>query len=342
MRLFHSGGFLLLLIATAGLTLAAADPVAPAGVTRDSGRSARFSDSSDSQSLAAPPSGVVEMPVVSSRTYRMLAKVRPLLFWISRDDVGGARIRWRGDDRGAFGLDLLIGSDPERAPRRINRWGYIAEQVRGSDARVIGVMKQSNERSVADAESQLRKEAGQGKYVFRAIQGTATDHDASAAVTTVRLARDFTYRDIGPLLTLVGDGRDGDSRRTVSLPNGTRPGFLLALSDLVKESVEGYGRRPSAATEPSRRVVQYVYFGAIYDMALTSSVRLKTASIDGRRYADLARSNFEIRNRRTGEKTPFQLTYGTTGDLAGIPVHAVYRPRWWFEVQLFLDDDARI
>ena len=53
----------------------------------------------------------------------MLAKVRPLLFWISKDDVGGARVSWRGDADGAFGLDLLIGSDPARAPRQINRWG---------------------------------------------------------------------------------------------------------------------------------------------------------------------------------------------------------------------------
>jgi hypothetical protein len=73
-----------------------------------------------------------ELPVVSEHRYRMLAKVRPLLFWISKDDVGGAKVSWRGSEDGGFGLDLLIGSDPRRAPRQINKWGYIAEQVRGS------------------------------------------------------------------------------------------------------------------------------------------------------------------------------------------------------------------
>src|SRR5215216_1108953 len=67
--------------------------------------------------------GTTELPVVAQHYYRMLAKVRPLLFWISRDNVGGARIGWLADERGSKGFELLIGSDPARAPRKINRWG---------------------------------------------------------------------------------------------------------------------------------------------------------------------------------------------------------------------------
>lgn len=296
--------------------------------------------------VAAPPASQAAekeshaLPVVAEHRYRMLAKVRPLLFWISRDNVGGARISWRGDDTGAFGLDLLIGSDPQRAPRKINRWGYIAEQLRGSEARVLGVMKQSNEQTVAEAESQIGKEAGQGGYVFRAIQGTATGREARAGVTTVRVTRDLTFRDIGQLLTMVSAAEnsvESGETRSVSLPSGTRPGFLVALSDLVTQSVDAYGR-PGAAFKPSRAPIQYVYFGRFYDLTMKSSELLKTATIDGQRYSNVARSDFEIRNRSNGEKTRFQVTYGTTGALAGIPVHAVYRPRWWFEVQLFLDE----
>src|SRR5215831_18441297 len=95
------------------------------------------------------------LPLVAEHKYRMLARVRPLLFWISKDNVGGARVRWRGDDNGAFGIELLIGSDPHRAPRQINRWGYIAEDVQGADAHVLGLMKRSEEQSIAEAESRL-------------------------------------------------------------------------------------------------------------------------------------------------------------------------------------------
>src|SRR4051812_47046448 len=144
----------------------------------------------------------IQLPVVAEHQYRMLARVRPLLFWISKDDVGGARISWRGDNDGSFGLDLLIGSDPAKAPRRINRWGYIQEQVCGPQARVIGVMKQSEEQSVREAESQIAKD-GQGGFLYRAIQGTTMANQSSAGVTTVRVEHDLTFRDIDHLLTLV-------------------------------------------------------------------------------------------------------------------------------------------
>jgi hypothetical protein len=282
----------------------------------------------------------VAPPVVAEHHYRMMAKVRPLLFWISKDDVGGARISWREDTDGAFGLDLLIGSDPKRAPRGINRWGYIAEQQRGSDARVLGVMKQSNEQSVAEAESQLTKE-GAGGYVFRAIQGTASADEARAGVTTVRVARDLTFHDIDPLLALVNANSDpAAENRAVALPSGTRPGFLVSLRDLVSQSVDAYAKSPASGFKPSRTPTPYVYFGVFYDLTMKSSELLKTATIDGHRYTNLVRSDFEIKNRSNGETTRFQLTYGSTGALAGVPVHAIYQPRWWFEVQLFLDERA--
>lgn len=265
------------------------------------------------------------LPVVSEHRYRMLAKVRPLLFWISRDDVGVAKVSWRGNDADGFGLDLLIGSDPLRAPRKINRWGYIAEEVRGSDARVLGLMKQSNEQSIADAEKQIGTE-GRGGYVYRAIHGTADAREARAGVTSVSVDRDLTYRDVESLIALVNNTGAAAEKRSVALPPGTRPGFLVALNDLV--------------TGKANSSVPFVYFGVFYDLTMKGSTRLKTATIDGHRYENLARSDFEMKNRSNGEITKFQLTYGTEGALAGIPVHAVYQPRWWFEVQLFLDERA--
>jgi hypothetical protein len=287
--------------------------------------------------FAAEKKEAATMPVVAEHKYRMLAKVRPLLFWISKDDVGGARISWRGDDNGGFGLDLLIGSDPTRAPRNINRWGYIAEQVQGSEARVVGVMKQSNEQSVAEAESQIASE-GRGGFLYRAIQGTATNHEARAGVTTVRVERDMTFRDIESLLSMVAAGSQSPERRSVELPAGTRPGFLVALRDLVSQTTTAYSQHPDAAFKPSRTPTPYVYYGVFYDLTMKSSSLLKTATIDGRTYTNVARGDFEVKNRGTGETTRFQMTYGTTGALAGVPVHAVYQPRWWFEVQLFLDE----
>src|SRR5215467_6730607 len=57
--------------------------------------------------------------------YVMTARVRLLLFWAGKDDVGGGYIR-RGrlkeEPRKEF-FQVLFGSDPGKAPRSINRWG---------------------------------------------------------------------------------------------------------------------------------------------------------------------------------------------------------------------------
>ncbi len=59
-----------------------------------------------------------KLPVVAEHRYRIAGKIRPLLFWIGKDSVGGARLRWRRARRGGKGYDLLIGSDPRERRAR--------------------------------------------------------------------------------------------------------------------------------------------------------------------------------------------------------------------------------
>src|SRR3954471_19455782 len=94
--------------------------------------------------IAAPgeviPSTVpgIDLPVTKEHTYKMSGRVRALLLWIGRDDVGSGVIRWRGtgDDHA---YELLIGSDPAKAPARLNKWGFLAEQIRAGECDVFGV-----------------------------------------------------------------------------------------------------------------------------------------------------------------------------------------------------------
>jgi hypothetical protein len=44
-----------------------------------------------------------------------------------------------------------------------------------------------------------------------------------------------------------------------------------------------------------------------------------------------------VRNRTTHDETKFRVVYGASGELCGVPVRAVFRPRWWMEVELLLD-----
>jgi len=116
------------------------------------------------------------LPVATEHRYRMLAKVRPLLVWISRDNVGDARITRRSDGAGSMSFELLVRSDPARAPRHINRWGYLAEQVAGGQATVLGVMKQSNEQSIQEAEGRLTAESGSGTYRETTMPDTSNEN----------------------------------------------------------------------------------------------------------------------------------------------------------------------
>ena len=264
------------------------------------------------------------LPVVAEHYYRMLAKVRPLLFWISRDNVGGARIGWLGDQEGARGFELLIGSDPARAPRKINRWGYIAEEVRGSTASTLGVMKQSNEESIEEAKAKLGTDTG-GTHTFKAIRATTANGQAKADVLTLQAGSDLTYRDVGSLLMLMNGGASTTNTKTVTLPAGTRPGFLLALSDLM--------------SNPKLKSVPYVYNGTFHTLHLKG---LDPASmrVSGRDYTRLTRARFETESQATRARTPFEITYGTAGHLKEVPVHVMYQPKWWIQVELFLEDGA--
>jgi hypothetical protein len=67
--------------------------------------------------------------VLREYRYGMSAAIRPLLFWVGDKDVGGARIVSRRDALGQAGYEFLLGSDPNQAPRRINRWGFVREQT---------------------------------------------------------------------------------------------------------------------------------------------------------------------------------------------------------------------
>jgi hypothetical protein len=272
------------------------------------------------------------LPVVAVHHYRVLARVRPLLVWISRDNVGDGRITWRNAGAGSMGLELLIGSDPARAPRRINRWGYLAEQVVGGQTTVLGVMTQSTERSIEDGENGIRVQSGSGTHLFKAIRSTIADGRTSAGVTTLRVQHDVTYRDVESLLAMVPPGGDAPTP-TVVLPAGTRPGFLSAVAELMHQSIE---RRRASTTEPRVAGVRYVYNALFHQLELRSVESLATSQIGGRTFYDVLRGRFETVNEATGDRTRFEITYGASGELTAVPIHLVYQPRWWFRVELFL------
>jgi hypothetical protein len=132
----------------------------------------------------------------------------------------------------------------------------------------------------------------------------------------------LTYRNVESLLAMV-PGNGNAPSRTVTLPAGTRPGFLLALADLVHQTVE---HRTAPKTGTDFRGVRHVYNGRCHTLRLRSLARLATSRIGGRTFRDVVRGQFENVNEATGVRTRFDMTYGARGAIAEVPIHLAYQP----------------
>jgi hypothetical protein len=271
-------------------------------------------------------------PITAERSYTLNARVRLLLYWIRRENVGSARLTWRAGRGDHRILEFLVGSDPNRAPRRINRWGFIAEELGPHTADLLGIMTQSDEQSVDEADS--KSAASSGRFVYRAIRTTVRDGSASSAVFRLSNERPVTYRDLDEVLQWIPT--DMPARREVSLPEGTRPGFLFALDELITGTLD----QCRAGSRQLHAPLPFVYNNTFYTLKLRKCDFESVRQIGDRVFSRVIRAELETKNRSTGKETPFRLVYGTEGDLKAVPVLIVFRPRWWFEAELVLGDRA--
>jgi hypothetical protein len=255
--------------------------------------------------------------------YTITARVRPLVvFWITRTGVGDAVVTRRLGPGEAY-FSLLIGSDPDRAPLRVNRWGYIEEEIRGAESRLIGLMTESDEDSIEQAEAGVRTQAG-GRHPFKVIEATADGNEARSRVRSIVAPSDYTFRQLPIVLDLARrDSAEGRSR-AVQLPAGTRPGFLCALADAMRDS--------------TLNPIKYAYFGRLYELRRTRTEHLRAVQIGGRTFGPAVAAEFLTTSTHDGERTRFSITYATVGPLAGVPLRVVYQPRWWMQVELTIDD----
>jgi hypothetical protein len=271
-------------------------------------------------------------PIVAERSYTLKAGVRLLLFWVRRDDVGNGRLTWRAGSDGHRVLEFLVGSDPKRAPRHINRWGFIVEEVRPQGADLLGIMSKSDEESVDDAKSQTAAEGENASYPYRGIRTTIREGVASGGVFHFVSTKPLTYRDLDTLLGTIHS--DVDVPRTVAVPNGTRPGFLFAVEDLIVNTLDQC--RAGLTSQPPSLL--YVYNNTFYTLRLRDCDFDPQREIGDREFSDVIRAQLETRNMATGNRTSFRLEYGSAGDLKAVPLRIVFRPKWWFEAELLLDE----
>ncbi len=287
--------------------------------------------------------------------YVMTGKVRLLLFWVGKDDVGGGYVRRGQPDADAQleAFELLMGSDPAKATRNINRWGAVKEVVRHGasgnngieSSAFFGFMKASKGSSVSEMEKELSKDGQSGGHLFEAIINRVDSEGGISKVVPFRSEKDFTLYELQSTEQVVFDRLASETGRMKRVDEkslaacGKANGFLSSVSELVDAAMAG--RKAPVAT-------CYFYHGERFTMKLkeasTMAEKKISVSLRGeekpfeRTYRDLLQAKFEIENHMTGKISRFELLLGTKDDLRGAPVQIDYQPNWWFRVILNLKE----
>ena len=267
--------------------------------------------------------------------YTMDGEIRPLLFWFGRADIGFARVVWREGDLGARGYELLVGTDPAKAPRSLNRWGYIAEEVQGANGALLALMTGSDEGSYDEATSNAAP-ASSGRD-FRAIRSELRGSTSTWQTARVETSADFTVHDVDAALERVRQECAAAAQRQERAPAGSRLGFLVALAELIDH---GAGGATNRGGKPTREPVRFVFGQGAYELRLRDT-RTGSLSIDGQP-TPIVRSSFEIRTITTDARTRFDVTLGAAGRLQNVPVAMEWQPRWWLKIELRLETAAPV
>jgi hypothetical protein len=264
------------------------------------------------------------LPVVRQHTYRMAGKIRVLLLWVGRDDVGSGVIKWRGagDDRA---IELLIGSDPTRAPSQMNKWGYLVEAMRGGESSVVGLISQENDDRLSEVKADLKTRKDQ--RAFDTIRGRVAAGEGVARVGTLYAPSHLTYHDADTVLNSVLADSSLAVKR-LARRDQVQPGFLTSLTQLISTSIE---------KKQDNRRLQYIHGDRLFELRLLESTPLARFERDGHTWQNVIRARFETAEAGSRSGTRFELVYGASGALSGIPILISYQPKWWLQVDLVLN-----
>lgn len=293
-----------------------------------------------------------EGKVETEYRYVMSCKLRLLLFWAGRDDVGGGYVRIgkaSGDERQRM-IQILFGSDPAKAPLSINRWGAGTEVLRSADSgqpaasAFFGFMKSAKGQSVVAMQKELSKEKTNGDHLFEGIISLVDDTRALSTTVPYTSNQDFDLHQYAEAEKATLQQLESNPSRHIRRLDGAarqacpRTGeFLSTTLQLIDDAVAGH---------PTPDSLCYIYNARHYKATLLSvhPVTEKKVHVtlrgDGgalnQDYNHLQEAHFEVANEEADTKSSFDILLGTEGNLRGAPIQITYEPNWWFQIILNL------
>lgn len=287
--------------------------------------------------------------------YVMTARLHLLFFWAGKDDVGGGYIR-RGvstEDPRQEIIQVLFGSDPEKAPRAINRWGAGTEVSWHSNpvgsgsaddvtaSAFFGFMKSSQGKSASEMQSELEREKKQGLHSFSGILSRVEPSRAISLVVPLQSDTDYNVHDYDRAEPLMLEHLAESARPVRSLEDSGRcprsAEFLATVYELMDGAIEGH---------PAPQSRCYVYDAQENTLSLEKVVPVESFPVRLHgpnnvvlldiKHKNLLQLDFVSTHKHTAKKVYFTIYAGTQGALRGVPVQICYQPNWWFQVVLNL------
>ncbi len=312
-------------------------------------------------SLPASPGETVDtVSDLAIYRYRMKGKVRLLFFWVGKDDVGGGHIAIAKEQTSGSlvreEIEVLFGSNPERVPGRVNRWGYGKETARWGPPALHssplltstvfeGFIKHSKEESLDEVRANESANQGENVFWYDGIRSTVQPGGAVSEIRTFPAEGDFDYRDARPVhcsyQERLSTGGPPDKHKKLENPSRQKPfGFLTGVRHLIGEVLSR--NRRGEAWRGYRPWIPYVYNANRYRLRIgkvevENSFDLPLPGDSSKAFEQVAKVQFSIYKEATGEDHEFVLWFPLEGRYRGIPLRIVDKPRWWLRVELNLE-----
>jgi hypothetical protein len=297
----------------------------------------------------------------------MRGAIRVLLFWLGRDDVGGGMISLdvhkalAEEDRWQEEIEVLFGSNPERVPKRVNRWGYGREesvwkrdpatsQVELEQSSFVGYMRHSKEDSIGAVELNERTAKEKRQFWYDAIQTQVFPNKTVSKVYFFSESLDFDYRDLERVSqSYFSRLNEGSPDRVRKFENSTGSysspkGFLTSVYCLLKTVVGELDERRVVWRE-FRLTNRYIHNGRLYNLAISSVKRDKSFRFKDIQNRDLEQTcsvndvvcvDFRVERFDKRSRHDFRIWITNCGPLRGVPLRITYKPRWWLRLELNL------
>jgi len=126
----------------------------------------------------------------------------------------------------------------------------------------------------------------------------------------------------------------------VDLHPGLEERAIQRTCRIVKQRIFDAPLQQQDNADAARAVIAPLACGLLSEfgsLRLIEGTRLAKFERDGRTWQDVVRGRFETGEAGNRSGTRFELVYGASGALAGVPILISYQPKWWLQVDLVLN-----